>query len=263
MRKNIAISALIGSAVLAFGTVGAEEDAASNDKSALEGFSVSAGVEYDRQNSEAGDFVFKVTLDGVIQDKAEAVQPSKLKRTNRKLGGSVAFGYGKFFYEDLFVGGEALIDVSKNKRAEALLDCSDGAAGAPDVVFPKITLKSNGVIPSIRLRVGYWIESLRGMFYVTAGASRYSVEFKGAASSWPNGEVALKKIAPVVGLGFQKVLCANISIRLEGDYVFQANKTGSIKTNDLFLALGDTRAHLGTKVRAERFAARLLLNYRI
>jgi hypothetical protein len=227
----------------------AQEGNPKPDKTDLEGLSVSVGAGYSSQESKAEADGFKEVAGGVA---TLSVFNDSIKRANSKLNGHAGLGYGKFI-NNIFCGIEAGVDISKNRDCDGKLIVAS-VAGYPPI---GVKFKNSGVIPSARLRVGHWFDSLGGMVYASLGASRVGVDFTGDGY-WNNGGVGLK-IVPLIGLGFEKVVYDKVSIKLEGDYRFKSKKSGTLfetKPDNI----DDSFAY---KVKTNGYAVRFAVNYHI
>ncbi|GHU11664.1 hypothetical protein FACS189449_03590 [Alphaproteobacteria bacterium] len=139
-------------------------------------------------------------------------QESSENNVNRLLG-VFAFGVGKAFSENFYIGAEMLCDFSKTKSRHMKLGNSD------------VETKVSPVIPSLGVRFGYLNRDWEMLFYTKIAASRASTSFK-------NNDYDRKivKIAPAVAIGVEKAFSKKFSARLECEYRFSSNGgTGSIQ----------------------------------
>ena len=148
------------------------------------------------------------------------------KNTNRFIG-TVGLGYGKVFKDKFYIGLEALLDFTKNKKWG--MDNGDGTT---------THLESKGLFPSVGLRLGYVVPKYNTMVYLKVSGS-YS-QMEGWSDDDPEKE-KVSKIAPSLALGVEKAFGKRFTARLEGDYRFKSKKT---EEN------AELKAHEGFTVRA-------------
>ena len=118
---------------------------------------------------------------------------SRDERFNR-FSGNVAFGAGKVFNSRYYVGAEFMMDYAKSRKKSI-----DGKE-----------VKVNGVVPQLSARFGYVFNDAN-LAYLKAGANKSRISISGKNSS---------KIAPVVGLGYERCFCKKFSTAVEGEYAF-------------------------------------------
>lgn len=133
--------------------------------------------------------------EGNHQDKMKA---------NRFVG-SLVFGGGKVFNNNVYAGAELLMDWGKNKKIESYYK-SKNYEGKWDV---------KGFIPQLSAKVGYAFKN-DTLVYGKFGCAWSKVSWKNANDK---GDSQTKS-SVVLGLGAEKAFCKKFSTALEGDYNF-------------------------------------------
>lgn len=176
-----------------------------------------------------GGSFLKSSTDITWQDLGD-VSTSKLSDTkaNRFIG-SFVLGAGKVFNNKVYLGGEFLVDFTKNKKKEYKEN---------DVHYADLSMK--GFIPQVVVKAGYAFRK-DVLAYVKLGcawtkASIYHVQADKTYSK--------TKASFVLGLGGEKVFCKKFSAAIEGDYNFgwKTKFSDDIKK--------DSRCNKGWTVRA-------------
>ncbi|MDR2067946.1 MAG: hypothetical protein LBP41_03085 [Holosporaceae bacterium] len=155
-------------------------------------------------------------LKAKAEAKAEAEGISGSKNVNRFIG-SVLIGGGKTF-KKFYVGAEGLLDFSKSKDNYFEKDVSGVKVSG--------NLKSDGVSAQLGIRLGAVIKDSWLVFFKVAGVHD-KVTLKTGER-----EGSCSKIAPALSLGVEKLFCKKFSARLEGQYVFKADKTAKFLVAD-------------------------------
>ncbi len=121
------------------------------------------------------------------------------KKANRFIG-SFVLGAGKVFSNNFYVGGEFLMDFTKNKKFE--YDNGDA--------------QMKGFIPQVDLKFGYVFKNDVLAYAKLGGAwSKVSAYAKSTDKTYSKS-----KLSFVVGLGVEKAFCKKFSAAVEGDYNF-------------------------------------------
>ena len=122
-------------------------------------------------------------------------------KANRFIG-SLVLGGGKVFSNNVYVGGEFLMDFTKNNKKEVEFSGN------------KVTANMRGFIPQIDAKVGYAFKN-DTLVYGKLGCAWSKVSLE-------NGDKkpSKTKASFVLGLGAEKAFCKKFSAALEGDYNF-------------------------------------------
>ncbi|MBO6055664.1 MAG: outer membrane beta-barrel protein [Alphaproteobacteria bacterium] len=134
-------------------------------------------------------------------------------KANRFIG-SFVLGAGKVFNNNVYVGGEFLMDFTKNKKSEWEMPLNT-----------KIEGKVGGYIPQLNLRLGYVFKN-DILAYAKLGCAWTKVSVNGfvkKGNDWveiPNIKSSKTKAAFVLGLGAEKAFCKKFSAAVEADYNF-------------------------------------------
>ncbi|MBR1734280.1 MAG: hypothetical protein IJ730_02355 [Alphaproteobacteria bacterium] len=148
------------------------------------------------------------------------------KNINRFMG-TVGFGYGSVLKNKIYVGGEFLVDFTKNKKHNNIVK------GANESY-----MKVGGMYYSLGLRLGYVVPKYNTMVYFKVAGSHSSAKafYKGTATS-DGKTLKANKIVPTLALGVEKAFSKKLAARLEGEYRFRAKKKSEgfeLKANDGF-----------------------------
>ncbi|MDR2067797.1 MAG: hypothetical protein LBP41_02295 [Holosporaceae bacterium] len=160
----------------------------------------------------------KCTKVNAVTGRDTRCYPAFSEGRNNKVSGALAFGYDKFFYENYLLGAELTFDFAGNKNA----DDSEGH-------FDAVKRKDRGFVPTLAAKIGVYSEYLDTLFYLRLGAAQVRSEINHGARS-----LKLSKLTPVIGAGVEKIVFDNVSLRVEGDYRIQSEKSG-----DLFASSGN------------------------
>ncbi|MDR3187049.1 MAG: porin family protein [Holosporaceae bacterium] len=144
-----------------------------------------------------------------LKSKAEHDKLSGSKSFSRFIG-SVFLGAGKSF-KKFYIGAEGLLDFTKSKSA----DIEKETGG----VTVKGTLRNGGVSPQLGIRLGAIVKDSWLIFLKVAGV------YNKTSLKIGDREGSCSKLTPALSLGVEKLFCKKFSARLEGEYVFSANKT--------------------------------------
>jgi hypothetical protein len=180
----------------------------------------------------------------------KAVSQDGVKDTKDSFAGSVNLGWGRFVCNGLYLGLEAGFDISKTDEESKRVPI--------DRVEWSAKVKSNGFVPRLNLRLGYYLSSVEGLIYMKLGGERLKVDVTGQ-DKWSGSNVKMSKITPSIGVGFEKAVNKKVSVKLEGEYAFRTNKTGDLDQytrNDIVFKVQQ-------KIKTERCGVRVLANYHI
>lgn len=126
-------------------------------------------------------------------------------KANRFIG-SFVLGGGKVFSNKIYLGGEFLVDFTKNKKKEYSFN---------NVHSADVSMK--GFIPQINIKVGYAFRkdvlAYAKLGCAWAKASVYNVLEKKEI-------ISKTKASFILGLGAEKMFCKKFSAAVEGDYNF-------------------------------------------
>ena len=204
MKKVLLCSVLFTGVVMA-------DNCTINNTCSSEGFYAGLGLMYNHSTNK-----LKAT-EGLTADGDAIVINEKIAhRKFDRAGGTLLAGYGKF-YRDLYLGGEFLFDICKNKKV-------DGTYTASDLVSPYYA-KLNGFIPTFALRFGYRCVSFNGMLYAKLGLALAQAEFCEKSNIAEQNIRKMRKVAPLIGFGIAKNICNRFNVRGEFEYRFKAKKT--------------------------------------
>jgi hypothetical protein len=149
-----------------------------------------------------------------------------------KFIGTAVLGFGKRIQEKTYLALEAGLDASQSSNFN-----HPGNRSVDNKVWETRT-RSNGLIPSVGLRLGYVHPATRGMIYLKAGAAYsksrawYEDCYFGTGTTFANFndedvisyEGKCAKWSPIIALGAEKLCGKNLRTRLEVEYRFAANK---------------------------------------
>lgn len=144
-----------------------------------------------------------------------------------KFIGTAVLGFGKRIQEKAYLALEAGLDASQTSNFN-----HPGMRTVDEKVF-EVRSRSNGLIPSVGLRLGYVHPQTKGMIYLKAGAA-YSKSRAWYEDSYiTDGDKAediiryegkCSKFSPIIALGAEKLCGKNLRTRFEVEYRFRANK---------------------------------------
>jgi len=148
-----------------------------------------------------------------------------------KFIGTAVLGFGKRIQEKAYIGIEAGLDASQSSNFN-----HPGIRTVDNKSF-EVRSRSNGLIPSVGLRLGYVHPETRGMVYLKAGVA-YSKSRAWYEDSYEAGESTqtwdgydtisyegkCSKFSPIIALGAEKLCGKNLRTRFEVEYRFKANK---------------------------------------
>jgi len=154
-----------------------------------------------------------------------------------RFSGSIVIGAGKVINK-VYGGFEFLLDLSKNKKKDNVIDTYDDNA-SPSVSHPgTASVDMKGVIPQLNVKAGYSFTH-DTVIYGKIGcswskiSSTYNHPAVGTTPATPaaSGTSSKTKASIVLGVGAEKAFSNRFSTSLEIDYNFGANaKTGSSGT---------------------------------
>ncbi|MCR4555290.1 MAG: outer membrane beta-barrel protein [Alphaproteobacteria bacterium] len=141
-------------------------------------------------------------------------------KANRFIG-SFVLGAGKVFSNNVYVGGEFLMDFTKNKK-DGFEYININYRSLP---LEKAEGKVGGYIPQLNLRLGYVFKN-DVLAYAKLGCAWTKTSFKlfeKSGDDWKeidgSGE-SKTKASFVLGLGAEKAFCKKFSAAVEADYNF-------------------------------------------
>jgi len=178
---------------------------------------------------------------------------SKVIRTESDGGGAlmgaVAFGYGAFI-GNVMVAAEGIADFSgKHTTKMEYNNCESG-----------------GFSPSLKLRLGYFMESIGGTVYTSFGMSQLRVKCVGT-EVLEGSSFTATQLTPTIGVGFEKAFGNKCSLKLEYDYKIPYKKIGYLKVKDAHnFYVGDdgpTDMSLPIKTQNRSHLARVMVCYHI
>ena len=224
--KKLAFS--VFAAALTFGGVNASDGVAANESTSCcgyDGFYFGLGI-----GVSNGGIKTETTasyLAGVERPQDIGVDSND---HDTKFIGTAVLGFGKRIQEKAYLALEAGLDASQSSNFN-----HPGMRTVDDKVF-EVRSRSNGLIPSIGLRLGYVHPQTKGMIYLKAGAAysksktwyddSYEVR---TASGDPVYDIIryegkCSKFSPIIALGAEKLCGKNLRTRFEVEYRFRANK---------------------------------------
>ncbi len=183
---------------------------------AYAGWYVGIGISYQYTKGEVQlDDNLKSEVFPAVPAAVDAHNFSLVKSNVGKVGTALTAGYGNIFGGNYYIGGEISLDIAGSKsRTEYTTRFSD------------TTLKTRGFIPTIALRLGGFIPSVDCLAYVKVGFTFLNNKFENDVR-FPGQGFGSQKITPIVGIGLEKMIFDNCSLKIEGDYRFSANKKKS------------------------------------
>ncbi|MBO7641580.1 MAG: outer membrane beta-barrel protein [Alphaproteobacteria bacterium] len=155
---------------------------------------------------------FLKSSDVKYESKDGKIEKGNLK-ANRFIG-SFVLGAGKVFSNNVYVGGEFLMDFTKNKKTEWELPNNEKLEG-----------KVGGYVPQLNLRLGYVFKN-DVLAYAKLGCAWTKTSFKffeKSGDDWKEIDGSGKsktKASFVLGLGAEKAFCKKFSAAVEADYNF-------------------------------------------
>ena len=132
-----------------------------------------------------------------------------------RAGAALSLGYGNFLTGNCYIGGEINLDITGSRRTEVKNDIDIDDYGTTK-------LKTRGFVPTVALRLGGYVPSFDCIFYARVGFTFLNNHFENTI--FPNQDFGNQKITSIVGIGFEKTIADNCSMRIEGDYRFPADK---------------------------------------
>ncbi len=148
-----------------------------------------------------------------------------------KFTGTFTLGFGKVIKEKAYVALEAQLDAGANSNFY-----HPGVASTESRIY-EVRSRTNGLVPSIGLKLGYVHPATKGMIYLKAGAAytqskTYYEELirsiKSDASGFWKDEITYQgkcaKWTPMIAIGGEKLCGKNLRARFEAEYRFGVNK---------------------------------------
>jgi hypothetical protein len=175
--------------------------------------------------------------------------------------GTFVLGGGKVFYDWLYIGIEGLVDIAGAKTESVRVDGYATRDKAHDSDGGYV-VHEGGVLPQVGIRLGYVDKSSDIMFY-----TRPSIAFTETVLYNDNDRRDIlgpqakldgepRRATFAVALGIEKVIFADVSARLEGEYLFEK----PWEVNSLTAHKGvDTGWR--TKAKTRSYNVRFLLTY--
>lgn len=190
--------------------------------------SVYAGLGIGGSFLTGGDYHYCKTVAEARANKGTG----KLENKANRFIGSFVLGAGKVFSNKVYLGGEFIVDFTKDKKKTA-----EGYAEHEKLgdVHTKTDAKVGGFMPQIAVKAGYAFRK-DVLAYVKMGCAwtKATGDFyykKGDRDEWTKDRsVSKTKASFVLGLGAEKVFCKKFSAAIEGDYNF-GWKEGDVKFN--------------------------------
>lgn len=183
-------------------------------------------------------------------------------RSYSKIGGSVNIGYGQFINGDLYLGIDFTLDISGNNKS-----VNTDRRGREEIeingnevvqvgTYKDTIIRNKEIIPTLAIRAGVYVPYINTLICTRLGASFINMEVE---NSTLKNKVKINRIAPIIGLSFEKSLYRNWSMKLEGDYVFSVKKKFGDTRSDT-LIVGVPVYHSET-VKTHGYVVRLMCVY--
>lgn len=189
-----------------------------------------------------------------------------MKKSKKTFGGSVFVGYGVMMGDCAYFGLEGSLDLGMRRKSMATID-----SGWEEDVYEEeeeeeekteykeiwnTSVKSTGFDPALKVRVGGTIKELGCLIYATCGVAYLKEKFL-FTQTRENGkgdfDVKVSKVVPVLGLGAEKIVYrpnnGKLSIRLEWEHRFKAEKKGKVNENGTYWSRLDGESRGGDQVR--------------
>lgn len=248
---------LFGLAAVCGAVCGMSEDIPST--SAHEGWYLGAGVDYQHttlkveQSDYFGQVIAAAGTKG--RDGYQLANPG-----SGSIGGSIFGGYGAFVGGCFYIGGEFVLDIADDSKHTFEVEDDRFTKG---MVIAKINTKVVGFVPSVAVRLGYLVNSIDTLFYLTVGGAyvetkvNVTVEDR-SVNPYESFSVNLdkKKVVPSVGVGVEKGLGNHFNVRLEGAWRFSSSKE---KNGDMGLGIADS--WFKAKSKSDGYVIRLIGSY--
>ncbi len=132
-------------------------------------------------------------------------------KKNRFMG-SLSFGAGKVLKNKLYIGGEVLFDLMKNKVEEF-----DDGAGT------EVTLRANGFVPQFVGKIGYADKNVLVYGKLACAVSKVKAIADGGNNNLDESKTGASF---VLGAGVERAFCNKFSTALEVDYNFGFKEEG-------------------------------------
>lgn len=226
--KKIAL-ALLGAGFVCFAQADANEAVREAAKASFSGIYFGGGVHVMNYQNEYG---YEYAADASNRPGETSVEES----SNRgRLGGTIVLGIGKKLQSvPFYFALEGMLDFAPNTVARNAdkIDAavkSDGAGGVSvDNSFYSATVRRNGLIPSVGLRLAWASDCLQSLAYLKVAANFTRDTYKrsevfadgtGKFAGKIQSELKSSKICPEVTLGLEKRF-GKVGMRLEAGYSF-------------------------------------------
>ena len=167
-----------------------------------------------------------------------------------KFGGSINLGCGRFSTPYFYWGVDFTLDISEKKQFEQI----NFSWKSENTTYTKSEIENIGVVPTVALRTGFYVPGPGFLVYARFGAAWVNAKLEN--SQMKDNKLEINKIMPIVGLGIEKNIGENFSLKLEGDYRFMAKDSckGEMKFKDKY-------TDVTMKAEVSKYSARLMLVY--
>lgn len=205
---------------------------------------VGLGWQYTKRAAELNDNMSTATQ-GILSDLCGY---KTLDNHVGKVGASMIGGYGKFVTDNFYLGGELTVDVAGSDREESDELIRPVPEFGSKINCGKTSVETKGIVPTLAARIGWCAPEFNSMIYTKVGFTIVNSEFRNTEMYRHSGNQS--DAYPIVGIGFEKSISSNYSMRLECDYRFTTNKprTLSRMDSDEFVGSIRTKGH-GYSVR--------------
>ena len=153
-----------------------------------------------------GNFL-KASPSAEFKDNFDFEDLSNLKKN--RLMGSVAFGAGKVLKNKMYIGGEVLFDMMKNKEETFEKEGTD----------TEVFLKANGLMTQFVGKIGYASQK-KVLVYTKMACALSKVKVGAEAAGKEDLEKSKTGASFVLGVGAEKAFCNKFSTALEVEYDF-------------------------------------------
>ena len=175
---------------------------------------------------------------------------------------SFMFGYGKSFYQNVYIGVEGLIDIAQNKTKSVKVDGKEIVDVTHDSDGGYV--KHKGLSAQLGIRLGYVFNKANTMIFVRPAASFFNeIELwsdAGRTRQRPDKKLSgnPKRVAFSLAVGAETKFNDNFSIRIEAERVCKRSFTA-----DSIAAHDGTDTGWRSKANTHAYNARLLCSYYI
>ena len=127
------------------------------------------------------------------------------------IGATLTAGYG-LVEGNYYIGGDISIDVTGNKSHSQY----------ENDLYKDSTIKTTGLVPTISMRFGRFFSSIDCLAYLRVGITFLHNDIDSNAFKLKG--FSCQTVSPIVGIGLEKMVFDNYSLKIEGDYRFPADK---------------------------------------